>query len=110
MTRLRGAYDAMHKTWPVSSPPDSLIDAMQTGDRLGYHPERAQEEIAHLHSLLPKAQADVDAISRGFTQRMDQFAKSLKSDSWRIADLEAEKQHRLDALARASKLVNEAGK
>jgi alpha-glucosidase (family GH31 glycosyl hydrolase) len=110
MTRLRGAYDAMHKTWPVSSPPDSLIDAMQTGDRLGYHPERAQEEIAHLHSVLPKARGDVDAISTDFTQRMDQFAKSLKSDSWRIADLEAEKQRRLDALARASKLVNEAGK
>jgi hypothetical protein len=41
---------------------------------------------------------------------MDQFAKSLKSDNWRIAGLEAEKQHRLDALARASKLVNQAGK
>ena len=110
MTRLRGAYDAMHKTWPVSSPPDSLIDAMQAGDRLGYHPERARAEIKHFHDVLPKAQVAVTSIQKDFSQRMDEFAKRLSSDNWRVADLQAQKQHRLDALAQAGKLVNEAGK
>ena len=54
MTRLRGAYDAMQITWPVSSPPDVLTEAMQTGDRLSYHPELAQKEIAHFHEILRK--------------------------------------------------------
>ena len=40
MTRLRAAYDALQKTSPITVPPDPLIDAMQTGDRLSYHPER----------------------------------------------------------------------
>ena len=52
MTRLRGAYDAMNQTWPVSEPPDTLVYAMQAGDRLGYHPENAQTEIAHFHDVL----------------------------------------------------------
>ena len=109
MTRLRGAYDAMHKTGPVSEPPDALIDAMQAGDRLGYHPERAAEEIAHFHELLPKAQAAVDTIGASFAQRMDDYVKNMSRD-WRVTDVEALKQHRLDAMTQAEKLVAEAQK
>ena len=46
MTRLRQAYDALNAAWPITWSADSLIDAMQTGDRLTYHPENIQEEIA----------------------------------------------------------------
>lgn len=108
MTRLRGAYDAMQKTWPVSSPPDALIDVMQTGDRLGYHPERAVAEIAHFHEALPKAQAAVDTVDKTFVQRMDDYVKSMDRDAWRVTDVEAQKQQRVDAMARAEKLVGEA--
>jgi alpha-glucosidase len=52
MTRLRGVYDSLQQTWPVAAAPDLLIDAMQTGDRLSYHPELATEEITHFHSVL----------------------------------------------------------
>ena len=52
MTRLRSAYDALQQTSPVSAAPDPLIDAMQSGDRISYHPERAPEEIAHFHDVL----------------------------------------------------------
>jgi alpha-glucosidase len=112
MTRLRGAYDAMHQTWPVSDPPDALIDAMQAGDRLSYHPEKAQEEIAHFHEALPKAQAAIDEIGATFTQRLEDYAKRLLADSWRPAglDMEAQKQRRTDAVARAERLGTEAGK
>jgi alpha-glucosidase (family GH31 glycosyl hydrolase) len=108
MTRLRGAYDALQKTWPVAQPPDPLIDAMQAGDRLGYHPERAREEIAHFHEVLPTAQAAVDAMQQGFAQRIDNYAKRMNQGSLRNANVDAEKQSRLDALARAQKLLSDA--
>ena len=112
MIRLRGAYDAMHETWPVSDPPDTLVDAMQTGDRLSYHPEKAQEEIAHFHEALPRAQAAIAEIGTTFTTRMEEYAKRFLAENWRpaIADMEAQKQHRMDAMARAERLVMEAGK
>jgi alpha-glucosidase len=112
MTRLRGAYDAMQQTWPVSTPPDVLIDAMQTGDRLSYHPENAVAEIAHLHAVLPQAQAALAEVAKGFGPRVDEYARHIADEDWRPAgmNLEAEKQLRRDAMARAEKLVTEAGK
>jgi alpha-glucosidase len=112
MTRLRGAYDAMHQTWPVSDPPDVLVDAMQAGDRLSYHPEKAIEEIAHFHEVLPKAQATIAEIGSTFAQHLEDYTKRLTASNWRPAgmDMEAQKQRRLDAVARAAKLVTEAGK
>ena len=96
MTRLRGAYEAMHQTWPMSSPPDALVDAMQSGARLGYHPEKATEELAHFHDVLPQAQAAVQAIGQGLASRLPAAGP--------------ESQRRLDAMAKAQKLVAEAGK
>ncbi|HVU46879.1 MAG TPA: TIM-barrel domain-containing protein, partial [Terracidiphilus sp.] len=110
MTRLRAAYDALQQTWPVSSPPDPLIDAMQTGDRLGYHPERAVEEIAHFHEVLPKAQAAVDADGASFAQRVDEYAKRMETNPLRPADMEEQKQSRIGSMQRAEKMVEEAGK
>jgi alpha-glucosidase len=112
MTRLRGVYDAMHQTWPVSDPPDLLVDAMQTGDRLGYHPERAVAEMAHFREVLPQAQAAIAQIRATFAPQMDEYLKRLTSEHWRPAglDLAAEKQRRLDAMARAERLAAEAGK
>jgi hypothetical protein len=102
----------MHQTWPVSDPPDILVDAMQAGDRLGYHPERAAEEIAHFHEVLPKAEANLAEIGSTFAQRLKDYADRMATSNWRPAgmDMEAEKQHRLDAMARAQRLVQEAGK
>jgi alpha-glucosidase len=105
LTRLRGAYDAMQQTWPVSEPPDALIDAMQTGDRLTYYPEKAQEEIARFRELLPKAQAAIDEIGLTFSQR-------LSTESWHTTgmDMKTQKQYQLDSFARAQRLLVEAGK
>ena len=110
MTRLRGAYDALHQTWPTSSPPDILIDAMQSGDRLGYHPELAEKEIAHFHEVLPQAQATVSKLGEGFAQRMEDYVKRMSQEDWHPNDMEAQKQHRLDAMAKAQKQMTEAGK
>jgi alpha-glucosidase (family GH31 glycosyl hydrolase) len=112
MTRLRGAYNALNDTLPVSSPPDILVEAMQTGDRLGYHPERAVEEIAHLKKILPQAQAAVATIDAGFVARMDaRFAREkARTDVPVPIDFAAESTRRLAAIKRAVAQVNAAGK
>ena len=110
MTRLRGAYDALQQTWPVSAPPDALIDAMQTGDRLGYHPELAAEEITHFHSALFEAQVSVEALDATFTERLNDASRRVSASSMTPAEIEAQKQRRLECLSRAERLVMEAGK
>ena len=112
MTRLRGAYDAMHATSPASDPPDELIDAMQSGDRLSYHPETAQEEIAHFHQAVPKAQAAIAKIGVDFAQELENRLKMYSPQRWLPTgiNMEVQKRSRLDAFARARSLVDEAAK
>jgi hypothetical protein len=104
MNRLRGAYDAMHETWPVSHPPDELVDAMQSGDRLGYHPEKAVEELAHFREVLPQAQEAIDGVAKDFAERLNDMARGTNPAN-RPSNMDAEKQRRADAMARAQKLV-----
>jgi alpha-glucosidase len=54
MMRLREAYTLLNANWPGSWSPDALIDAMQTGDRITYHPNTA---LGNLRGLGPKLKA-----------------------------------------------------
>lgn len=46
MRRMREAYDALSADFPTTSAvPDEVTHAMQTGNRIGYHPETARQEI-----------------------------------------------------------------
>ncbi len=105
MTRLRDAYHDLQQTWPVSAPPDALIDAMQTGDRISYHPQHAEEEIAHFHQELPKAQAAVAAIAPTFTQRLNEAASHIGGAKYVHVDIQAEKERRQAALKHAEALM-----
>jgi len=67
MTRLRASYDALNQTWPLGWSPDDLTDAMQSGNRLTYHPELAGDELKHIHDVVLKAQAAVEATSTDVT-------------------------------------------
>jgi alpha-glucosidase len=109
MTRLRAAYDAMNETYPVSHPPDPLIDAMQSGDRLGYHPEKASEELAHYRTVLPQALAALDDVAKDFAEKVVAAAKR-SVNGIPPETMEAQKQHRLDAMARAQKLLADIGR
>jgi len=109
MARLRETYNALNMTPPAAAPPDILIDAMQTGNRIGYHPELAQKEIAHFHEVLPKAQDAVNKLVADGQKRLDEFAKHPTHHEAGPIDLQAEKQKRADALNRAAKLVAETG-
>jgi len=110
MTRLRATYDALNTTPPLAAPPDILVDAMQTGDRLGYHPEDAQKEIAHFHEVLSQVQTAVGKLVADGTKRLDAFGQDLHREAGNSIDIKAEKQKRADALARAEKLAADIGK
>ena len=110
MARLRGTYDALNMTPPAAAPPDILIDAMQTGDRIGYHPELAQKEIAHFHQLLPQAQATVSKLVLDTQKHLDELARRASQHSAVQVDIPSEKQKRADALSRAAKLMSDIGK
>ncbi len=109
MTRLRAAYDALQQTWPVSQPPDPRIDVMQTGDRLGYHPERAQQEIEHFHQTLPQAQSAVATIEQDAQRRIDVYSRRFSRGNLAPANMEQEKQRRIDSLKRAQAMMAAAG-
>jgi alpha-glucosidase len=110
MTRLRAAYDALQSSSPIIVPPDPLVDAMQTGDRLGYHPENAVAEITHYHQVLPEAKAAVHAIEPGLQHNIDDYVQHEASDPNKPADLDARVQKRIDLMKRALAAADEAGK
>lgn len=61
--RLREAYDALSMDYPrTRAVPDDLTLAMQTGDRIGYHPDTANTEITGLSAQYAKAVAATMAL------------------------------------------------
>jgi hypothetical protein len=56
----------MQQTWPLAVPPDPLIDAMESGNRLGYTPAEASSELRHFAEVLPQAIAALHADAKGF--------------------------------------------
>ncbi len=110
MTLLRGAYDAMQQTGPVAGPSLALVDAMQSGDRLSYYPERIDGELAHLEEALKQARADLVALDKEFEKRLSDTSRRVGGSALAPADVESEKQKRRDALHRAEALLGEAAK
>jgi alpha-glucosidase (family GH31 glycosyl hydrolase) len=62
MTRLREAYDILNATWPNGWSPDELIDAMQTADRIAYHPQDAFGELSSLQEKLAAMPQQIEAM------------------------------------------------
>lgn len=110
MTRLRGAYDAVQATFPFASATDPLVDAMQTGDRLGYHPERAVEEIAHFHQVLPTAESSLTSLEPVFLERLNNNSRRVSASQLTPEQQEAQKQLRTETFKRAELLAAQAGK
>jgi alpha-glucosidase len=102
----------MHQTSPVSDPPDALVDALQTGDRLSYHPETATAEIARFHLALPKAQAAVAQIGTIFNSILEEHLRLYSPERWLPGgmNMAALKQSRTEAMTRALKMAADAGR
>ncbi len=63
MVRLREAYDALARDFPATSAvPDDLTLAMQTGNRIGYHPETARAEMGAFAGRCAAAVAASEAV------------------------------------------------
>jgi alpha-glucosidase (family GH31 glycosyl hydrolase) len=67
MVRLRETYDILNQSWPEGWSPDAVTVAMQTGDRITYHPETAWNELNRLPAeiaTLSKEINDMHAIEQ----------------------------------------------
>jgi hypothetical protein len=62
MTRLRETYDILNQTWPEGWTPDELVDAMQTGDRITYHPDTAFRELSAFWPKLAALPKQIEAL------------------------------------------------
>ena len=62
MTRLRETYDILNSMWPAGWTPDALIDAMQTGDRITYHPETAVADLGRLDETIAGLPKLIEAL------------------------------------------------
>jgi len=70
----------------------------------------AQKEIAHFRQVLPQAQAAVNKVVEDGQKRLDEMAQRVSQYNTGQVDIQAEKQKRVDAFARAAKLATDAGK
>ncbi|MFT4111253.1 TIM-barrel domain-containing protein [Silvibacterium sp.] len=100
--RLRAAYDAVNAMWPFTWSPAPLIDASQTGDRLHYHPETAQSEIARFPPIYQQALQQLQDLADKANVPDEQLAKQLGEN------ISAEKAQSYRAsLARALALLHD---
>ncbi len=63
MLRLREAYDSLAADYPATpAVPDAITVAMQTGNRIGYHPETAVVELEGFAALYSAAVSATEAL------------------------------------------------
>ncbi|GAA3764648.1 glycoside hydrolase family 31 protein [Terriglobus aquaticus] len=88
--RLRMAYDQLSADYPTTAAvPDTVTAAMQTGDRIGYHPETAAAELRDFAKHYAEALAATDrmiADSKPAT-------KSVSGAPAAPADADRDRQH-----------------
>ena len=106
ITRLRAAYDTMNALWPFTWSPDPLIDAMQTGDRLHYRPQTANEELARFPKVYQQAIDDVQALADKANVPDDELAKSLMRNKGPDTGVDRARRYRT-SLQRALALLHD---
>jgi alpha-glucosidase len=79
LARLRETYDLLNANWPVAWSPDGLVNAMQTGDRIGYFPTTALDEISGLQKNLAALPESIEAMRA--TESSPAFATTRESSS-----------------------------
>ena len=79
LARLRETYDLLNANWPVAWSPDGLVSAMQTGDRIGYFPKTALDEVGGLQKKLAAVPESIEALHA--TEASPAFATTSESGS-----------------------------
>jgi alpha-glucosidase len=79
LARLRETYDLLNANWPVAWSPDGLVSAMQTGDRIGYFPKTALDEVTGLQKNLAALPELIQALHA--TESSPAFATTTSESS-----------------------------
>src|SRR3984957_856852 len=79
LARLRETYDLLNANWPVAWSPDGLVSAMQTGDRIGYFPKIAIDEVSGLQEKLASLPQLIEAMHA--TESSPAFAPTASESS-----------------------------
>ncbi|SNT34659.1 alpha-glucosidase [Granulicella rosea] len=64
IARLKAALGLLNASWPAALPPNVLIEAAQTGDRIGYRPASAKSELISFWDRYREAQASVEELRK----------------------------------------------
>jgi alpha-glucosidase len=109
MMRLNDARYTLQHAWPFGSVPDEVIDAAQTGDKLGYYPQDATKILAHYREVLPKAKARIDAmVKTGISNEERAALEKRFGDTWRTPEVQAAVADYSNKLKRAQSDVIDA--
>lgn len=98
--RLHLAYNTLNSLYPFTWSPDSLTEAWETGDRMGYHPETARTELARFPQVYGQALAAVQKLVNQANVPDDVLAQKLKKH-WGFGD-------RKNPVERYKRLLNRA--
>ena len=108
MTRLNAAVQSLRVAWPFALVPEELLEAAQTGDKLGYYPQDADKILAHYREVLPRAIAAVDALARtGMTEQQKEVVAKLQSTAWDTPAARANLADYPNKLVRAAAAVDD---
>ena len=77
-TRLHETYDILNQAWPEGWTPDPIINAMQTGDRITYHPETALTELTSFRAKLAALREQIEAMHD--VERSPEFQVAAKAN------------------------------
>jgi len=100
---LRAAYDAAWGAHPFATPPNELVMAMQTGDRLSYYPENALTEMAGFRAALDKARVATVELNAKLLQKL--YDPTRHTANLTPTEIAKQNQRCIDAMARAISLV-----
>jgi alpha-glucosidase (family GH31 glycosyl hydrolase) len=64
LERLKKSLDLLNASWPTALPPNILIEAAQTGDRIGYQPASAQTEVSAFWDQYRESQAAIAMLRK----------------------------------------------
>jgi alpha-glucosidase len=109
MTRLNDARYTLQHAWPFDNVPDEVVDAAQTGDKLGYYPQDASKILAHYRDVLPKAKAKIDEmVKTGISNEEKQALEKRLGETWHTPETQAAVADYPNKLKRAQSHINDA--
>jgi alpha-glucosidase len=102
MRRLREGYDTLSADYPITSAvPDDVTTAMQTGDRIGYHPETARAEMEAFAGRCATALSATEALQNQVKPATSNAAMAAQRDPDRVKAHQARMQRALANLHEA---------